>query len=218
MNTAPKQSTRRERFASPEELFERYRQGDWEALEVLYDRFEWPLYRFAVRLLGSREDGADVLQDMWCRAHLHQGDWRTGTSVKSWFFGILRNLCFDQLRRRKHEPVLDGEEDEQGTEFQRQSTLADWYTTWSRTAFDPSFRRALEEGLQHLAPVYRVLLLYAFDDWSYAEMAEKEGISESQVKGRLYRAREQIKEYLIGCGYEPDAPASAPLRKRERHG
>ena len=217
MNTAPKQSMR-ERLPSSEELFERFRQGDREALEALYDRFELPLYRFAVRLLGSQEDGADALQEMWCRAQQHQGDWRAGTSIKSWLFGILRNHCFDLLRRRKHDPLQDVDDDIQAVELQMQSALADWYGHWSTTAFDPSFRKAVEEGLQHLVPVYRVLLLYVFDDWSYAEMAAQEGISTSQVKGRLHRAREQLKDYLIECGYEPGTQAPAQPRKWKHHG
>lgn len=218
MNTAPKQLRRRERLPSSEELFERYRQGDLEALEALYDRFELPLYRFAVHLLGSREDGADALQEMWCRAHEHQEDWQAGTSIKSWFFCILRNTCFDLLRKRKHEPLQEVDEDDRAVDLQMQPTLADWYCYWSTTAFDPSFRNAVAEGLQHLVPAYRVLLLYAFDDWSYAEMATQEGISTSQVKGRLHRAREQLKDYLIRCGYEPDTQAPAPSRKWSHHG
>ena len=187
-------------------------------MEALYDRFESPLYGFAVRLLGSREDGADVLQEMWCRAHLHQKDWITGTSIKSWLFGILRNLCFDLLRRRRHEPLLEVSNGEQDSEVQREAILAEWYSTWNSTALDPSFRKAVDDGLQQLAPIYRVLVLYAFDDWSYSEMAEQEGISESQVKGRIHRARAQLKEYLASRGYEPAEQPTHPQQKRERHG
>ncbi|GIW14209.1 MAG: DNA-directed RNA polymerase sigma-70 factor [Tepidiforma sp.] len=76
--------------------------GDDAALARLYDRYSRPCYGFALRMLGSESDAEEVVQETFLRA------WRSApsydpsrASVSSWLLAITRNLCIDELRRRR---------------------------------------------------------------------------------------------------------------------
>lgn len=76
--------------------------GDEAALGALYDQYARPCYAFAIRMLGSEADAEEVLQETFLRA------WRNAAaydpsraSLSSWLLAITRNLCIDELRRRR---------------------------------------------------------------------------------------------------------------------
>lgn len=76
--------------------------GEEAALGTLYDRYSRPCYAFALRMLGSEPDAEEVVQETFLRA------WRSAAtydparaSVSSWLLAITRNLCIDELRRRR---------------------------------------------------------------------------------------------------------------------
>lgn len=76
--------------------------GDEHALAVLYDRYSRPCHAFALRMLGSETDAEEITQETFLRA------WRNAATydpdragILSWLLAITRNLCIDQLRRRR---------------------------------------------------------------------------------------------------------------------
>jgi RNA polymerase sigma-70 factor (ECF subfamily) len=76
--------------------------GDEPALAELYDRYHRQCYGFAVRIVGHQGAAEEVVQETFVRA------WRNAASydaaratVASWLLSITRNLCIDELRRRR---------------------------------------------------------------------------------------------------------------------
>jgi RNA polymerase sigma-70 factor (ECF subfamily) len=76
--------------------------GDEQALAALYDRYSRPCYAFALRMLGSETDAEEVTQETFLRA------WRSASGydparagLLGWLLAITRNLCIDELRRRR---------------------------------------------------------------------------------------------------------------------
>mgnify|MGYP000294719417 CR=1 FL=1 len=88
-------------------------QGREAALGEIYDRFHRQCFSFAVRMLGGESDAEEVVQETFVRVwrNAHQYD-RDRAGVGSWVLSITRNLCIDELRRRRrrvHElPSLEG--------------------------------------------------------------------------------------------------------------
>jgi len=81
-------------------LVARVRAGDKSAFGVLIDRHRQGAIAFARRLV-SRADAEDVVQDALIVAFLGIGNLRTAERFKSWFFGIVINLCRTRLRIRR---------------------------------------------------------------------------------------------------------------------
>src|SRR5262245_61518233 len=74
--------------------------GDRAAFEQIIIRYEGRVMTLAVRLLGGRDDAADVAQEVFLRAfkYLHRVD--PGKPLEPWLFRIAVNVCRDLLRRR----------------------------------------------------------------------------------------------------------------------
>jgi RNA polymerase sigma-70 factor (ECF subfamily) len=76
--------------------------GRQEAVGELYDRFHRPCYSFAMRMVGGQGEAEEVTQETFVRAWRSAASYDPGkASVQGWLLAITRNLCIDELRRRR---------------------------------------------------------------------------------------------------------------------
>ena len=143
------------------------------------------LRRYARALLGDRAAADDLVQDTLERAWSRLHQWRAGSDMRAWLFGIMHNLRVDQLRRpRLSTQSIDADE----FELQTRATQADALEL-----------RDLESALGHLADEQReILLLVALEEMSYADIASTLGIPIGTVMSRLSRGRERLRLIMEG--------------------
>lgn len=79
--------------------------GNPAAMDLLYDRYNRPVYSFAYRMLGQRELAEELLQEVFLRA------WRRASrfsdargSLISWLLSITHNMAIDELRKQQRRP------------------------------------------------------------------------------------------------------------------
>ena len=148
------------------------------------------LRRYARAMLGDRAAADDLVQDTLERAWSRLRQWRTGSDMRAWLFGIMHNLRVDQLRRPR---LTTHSIDEDDFEVPTRPTQNDEIEL-----------RDLESALGHLPDEQReVLLLVALEEMSYAEIAATLGIPIGTVMSRLSRGRERLR--LIMDGQQPGA-------------
>lgn len=149
------------------------------------------VYAFALRLTGSREDAADVTQDVLVRL------WRHGEDVpeeqrKPWVLRVTRNAAIDLIRRRKtrnshtiaHEALLE----HAATHTHSLDTLTE--------ASD--FRDHLERALGTLDEPYRsIVILREIQGFSYQDIADALELPLNTLKVYLHRARRRLRERLM---------------------
>ncbi|MGI8926927.1 MAG: RNA polymerase sigma factor [Tepidiformaceae bacterium] len=87
--------------------------GRDDALGVLYDRFHRQCFAFSLRILGAEGDAEEAVQETFVRVWRSSGQYDSSRAgVGSWVLSITRNLCIDELRRRRRRapqlPSLDG--------------------------------------------------------------------------------------------------------------
>lgn len=84
-----------------DELMTKVAAGDNGAFLRLYEETRRGVYAFAYSYLGNRADAEDLAQEVYlsvkCKAYLY----RPGTDARAWLFQVAKNLCLDELRRRK---------------------------------------------------------------------------------------------------------------------
>jgi len=143
------------------------------------------LRRYARALLGDRAAADDLVQDTLERAWSRLHQWRAGSDMRAWLFGIMHNLRVDQLRRPR---------------LSTQSIDADEFELPTRaTQADALELRDLESALSHLADEQReILLLVALEEMSYADIAATLGIPIGTVMSRLSRGRERLRLIMEG--------------------
>lgn len=203
--------------AAPErsdvELVLAFRAGEAAAFEELHRRYVGAIYRLVHRKLGDGLLAEDIAQETFVKAlrNLHRVD--ESFNVGGWLHTVARNLCYDELRRRRRDPrELAGE----ASEDQLLQLPAPAH------AFDPvvaseanELRRELWAVAQRLPEKYRlVLTLRELQGLSYRRIAQVMGLTESAVETLLYRARLRFKEEFLsirGGGTELGCEEVAPL-------
>ncbi|SDJ71718.1 RNA polymerase sigma factor [Nonomuraea jiangxiensis] len=158
-----------------------------ETFALLFDRHAPLLHRYVTRRLGPSE-AEDVVADTFLAAFQHRGGYDSGRSdARPWLYGIASNLIG---KRRRAEAAL--------------------YRAYVRSGVHPADGPQVEDGLNTLAvnrPLARallrlkpadrdVLLLVAWAELSYQEVAGALAIPPGTVASRLNRARAQIRQAL----------------------
>lgn len=175
--------------ASDAELVRRIRTGDIGAYGVLVARYRDRLGRYAVHMIGDREDAEEALQDSFVRAYrsLHRCD--DPARFGAWLYGILVNRCRTtgaRSARRRKLFVQDSE------------ALNNAVGTVQGDAMERlEWTDAVDRALARLAPEYReAFLLKHVEDLEYEEIAGLTGAGVSALKMRVKRAREQLQKFL----------------------
>lgn len=148
------------------------------------------LRRYARALLGDRAAADDLVQDTLERAWSRLQQWRPGSDLRAWLFGIMHNLRIDQLRH----PGLPTRPFEDSD--QQQPTRP--------TQSDDLELNDLDSALAQLPVEQRqVVLLVALEDMRYAEIAAQLNIPVGTVMSRLSRGRERLRQIMADSGDEP---------------
>ena len=164
------------------------REGSQRAFTVLVGRHQDRVFRFILRMTGSRDEAMDLTQDTFMKAWQALPTWQPQALFRSWLIQIARNGALDVLRRRstvRFEPLDDDPafaDDGPGPEEQLHT----------RQRFV-----MLEAALAQLPTDHReVLLLREVEDLSYAEIAAALQVPEGTVKSRIARARSALLEVV----------------------
>jgi RNA polymerase sigma-70 factor (ECF subfamily) len=159
--------------------------GDPAAFRRLVVATSQKLVRLAARITGSLEDGEDVVQEAYMKAHraLVEGRFDRRSRVDTWLYRIVANSAIDALRAGARRP-------------QRLETIPE--PAWDG-AVAAEARVALAELdalLDGLPPDQRAaIVLKGVEGRSSAEIAEITGTTEGAVEQRLVRARATLKEW-----------------------
>ncbi len=79
--------------ADEERTIERCRHGDLEAFKLIYDRYEQPLLRTAVRMLGRQQDAEDAVEDAFLKLYRGIDSFCSGSRFSTFLFRILLTLA-----------------------------------------------------------------------------------------------------------------------------
>ena len=182
--------------------------GDVNAFEDLVSACEKNAYNLALRMLGSREDAEDVVQEAFLKAYRSLSDFRLDSRFSVWLYRIVSNLCLDLLRRRgrRNEQPLAVEDDE-GEE--KELELPDERYEPAALLERSLTREAVRRGLDALPPEHRqILLLRELEGLSYEEIGAALSLEPGTVKSRIFRARRRLCAFLTEDGNLPDRIAS----------
>ena len=153
------------------------------------------VYRVARRLVASREEAEDLVQETYARAFRNWRSFQPGTNLRAWLFRILTNLNIDRGRREQRAPAF--EPIEEGDYF--------LYNRLEEAGGSSDEERIVErlsqdEVVSALAAVphdFRdVIVLVDIGDFSYTDAAQILDIPVGTVMSRLHRGRRVLKHEL----------------------
>ena len=153
------------------------------------------VYRVARRLVATREEAEDLVQETYARAFRSWRSFTPGTNLRAWLFRILTNLNIDRGRREQRSP--DTQPLEEGDYY--------LYNRLEETGGPDDEERVVErlsqdsivDALSSVPHSYRdVVVLVDIGDFSYQDAAQILDIPIGTVMSRLHRGRRLLKKAL----------------------
>lgn len=166
-------------------------------LDQIVEEASEGLYRYAVVLSRDRVEGQDLVQETCVRAIQAVDSLRSGTNAKGWLFTILRNIWFNQLRRRRTAPKVIELDMEEAPAQNGVAASEDPHSTYVSKVE----HRQVREAIEQLPLEFReVVLLREYEELSYEDIASVLGCPRGTVMSRLARARSKLRSLLSGKG------------------
>jgi RNA polymerase sigma-70 factor (ECF subfamily) len=150
--------------------------------EQAFDEYHRAVYRFAYRLLGRADLAEDITQDCFLAVVRDPQRWNAARGdMKTYLFSIARNLAFKRYR--------DEHTDEQVNE--------DWAGWVAQEQPDQEISAVVAQAVGQLPDLQReALILFEYEGFQLAEIAQIVKADVGVVKSRLHRARERLKRAL----------------------
>jgi RNA polymerase sigma-70 factor, ECF subfamily len=153
------------------------------------------MYRVARRLVGSREEAEDLVQDAYARAFRSWRSFRPGTNLRAWLFRILTNLNIDRGRREQRAP--DTQPIEEGDYYLYNRLEENGGATDVDEVVERLSQDSIVQALSAVPHDFRdVIVLVDIGDFSYQDAAQILDIPVGTVMSRLHRGRRLLKQTL----------------------
>jgi RNA polymerase sigma-70 factor (ECF subfamily) len=147
-------------------------------------------YNLARWMTRNEHDAEDVVQEAFLRALRFFGGFHGG-NARAWLLAIVRNTCYDWLRRHRPSEVSASFDEEIHTDGDPTPTPED-------LVIQQAERLRLRDALEALPLAWReVLILRELEGLSYKEIADIAGIKMGTVMSRLARARAALQRQLV---------------------
>ena len=160
--------------------------GNAEAFRDLVERYRDQYARYALHMLGNREDAEEALQDAFTRAYRSLSRCEDPERFGAWLFRILVNRCrtAGTRRGRRARTFVTDDAALLGASEEHPEDQAAW-------------REEIDRALQQLRPEQReAFLLKYVEELGYDEMSRMTGVGVSALKMRVMRACERLRDLL----------------------
>jgi RNA polymerase sigma-70 factor (ECF subfamily) len=147
------------------------------------------LFRFALGMLGSREEAQDVVQEVMVKVWNGREQMAAIENMEAWCMRITKNLSLDRLRSKQRK-ATDSIAEEVDLQAQHPTPL-------ERTEMGESMQRITELMVALPDKQRQVMHLRDIEGYSYNEICEILELDMSQVKVNLFRARNFVRERLV---------------------
>jgi len=164
------------------------RAGEPQAWDILFRRYQLPLYVYVFELVHDEQASLDIVQETFINAVRHLGGLRDDEKFGSWLFGIAHQKCIQRWRNRRGEETALEEFSALPAEVE--DDPAEWLIRQEQEA---EFMQLLN---QLPLPQRSVLLLHFVEDYSLEEIASITGTRVGTVKSRLHYAKKALNKLI----------------------
>ncbi|UCE81718.1 MAG: sigma-70 family RNA polymerase sigma factor [Deltaproteobacteria bacterium] len=164
----------------------------------IYDQFYGPVRKFILAYVRDEWVADDLIQETFIRVQKNLDSVKDPSKISSWIFRIAHNLCHDHFRQSKRSSLNQ-------RNIQRE-ILGFKEAVVQKELERQQMGECVQDKMDLLPPDYRtVLILSDIMTFSQKEIAEILGITVSNVKVRVHRARNKFRAILEEhCSFEVD--------------
>lgn len=161
-------------------------EGRTNAFTHIVDRHKDHAFNLALRICGNHEEAEEIAQDAFMKAYRSLRHFRMRSSFATWLYRIVYNTAISLIRTRKKGVLSLEEFPADAIDFIRDNSTEE--------EAESEYRNSLVNfSLQKISVEERGLItLYYYEELSIEEISDITAISKSNVKVKLYRARQKM--------------------------
>src|SRR5246127_2725327 len=173
------------------------KRGDSAAFEMLCKQSASTIFHIARRMMRSKEDAEDVMQESFQLAFIHLNSFKGGSRFSTWLSRIAINASLMKLRRKSHSRDVSLDESAETEEPSFRLEVEDQGLDPEQLCAHKERQRILFQAMNELAPGMRKAIeLRELGERSSEETAQIMGISVSAVKARVFHGKKKLRERL----------------------
>lgn len=172
-----------------QEILQRFRSGDRElAFQQLVETHGKNVYNIALFTLNDDILAEDATQDAFIKIYRGLGKFKGQSQLSSWIYRIVKNVCYDYLKKRRPVPLDD---------FEEQGLTEDDEPGPEAAYLAGEKHRAVRQAVEQLPRQQKMAItLYYFHQRSYEEVAEIMEQPLGTIKSHIYRAKTVLADAL----------------------
>lgn len=174
------------------QIIEEIRKGEKERYALLMKKYNQRLYRICKGYFKDEAEIEDVMQDTYVKAFQNIEKFESRSQFATWLTKILINECLQRLKKMNRLTLIDHNEENKET-----MNLTDNQNPETES-LNKELKQLLESYIEQLPEKYRlVFIMREIEKINVEETSEVLNISQSNVKVRLNRAKEMLRNSLI---------------------
>lgn len=172
--------------------------GNVQSFEALLDKYELIILKFIYSMIRDKETAEDITQDVFITVYNKLDTFDSKYKFSNWIMRIARNKCIDYIRKIKKSKEMNIEEC---------ISIKSRETSPEERLEYKEIRDFIVNKINSLDNVDKQIILLRYSQKAtFNDISKILDISESSVKRRYYKIREQFRRqidlYKEGCGYE----------------
>ena len=173
---------------SEEQVYiDKVKNGDSAAFAYLVEKHQNMAYTIALRIMRQAEDAEDAAQEGFVRAYQQLHAFEGKSKFSTWLHAIISRTCITKLQKLR---ILTSPMEEGTDDTDHKVPPLDAIEAMEKQTF-------IREAIGRLPRIDGVLVtLYYFNENSIREIEEITGLSESNIKVKLFRARKTLEQQL----------------------
>lgn len=166
---------------SDDEVIMRVLKGEKDVYEVLMDRHQDSVFKFACYRTGNREQAQEITHDAFVRAYIYLKNFRLGLSFRSYLYRIAENLCKDKSRAQNGEMITAATDQNSDPDVETTVIQKEW----------------LNQGLWSLPAEYKEPIVMRYlHQCTYDEIASALNMPVGTIKTNIFRGKRLLLKNL----------------------
>jgi len=168
--------------------------GDRNSYALLVDRYKDKVYSLIFGIVRDEETAKELAQDVFIKAYTGLKKFRGESGFSTWIYRIAYNTAISETRKRKAQMHSFDEQ------LEKASSL-DMSEVQETEEMLELKKGLLHKALNELEAEDRlILLLYYFEEQTVEEISLSSGLTKANVKVKLFRLRNKLKDILVRIG------------------
>ncbi|WP_299241587.1 sigma-70 family RNA polymerase sigma factor [uncultured Aquimarina sp.] len=170
---------------------EKIRQGDFEALSYIVDKYKDMVYNIALKIVKNKIEAEDIAQESFIKVYQQIHTFKKESKFSTWLYTITYRTAIYGLRKNKinTQPIVNEDHEKLKSQNLSQQESLQYKDT----------QYFVKLAINSLPSIEGLLItLFYIDENSIEEIHDITGLSKSNIKIKLFRARKKLKKQLNG--------------------